>query len=116
MTGIGWMFVLFLIGFFTYVIMLLVPIYLENNSVNSVISDLADGNEKFISASELRKTINKRFDINMTTSINPADITISRDANMFVVDIDYEVREPFAGNIDLFFTFKSEVKIPASDE
>ena len=116
MTGIGWMIVISLIAFFAYTIILLVPIYLENHSITSVVSDLADGDEKYSSASELRKTINKRFDINMTTSVKAADISISRDANVFLVGIDYEVREPFLGNIDLVFTFKSEVKVPTSNE
>ncbi len=116
MTGIGWMIVLFLIGFFAYILILLTPIYLENYSVKSVISDLADGSERFSTSSALRKIIHKRFDINMTTSVSAAEIEISRDANMFLVDVEYEVREPFIGNIDLYITFKSVVKIPAADE
>ncbi|MFV2061451.1 MAG: DUF4845 domain-containing protein [Gammaproteobacteria bacterium] len=116
MTGIGWMIVLFLIGFFAYILILLTPIYLENYSVKSVISDLADGSERFSTSSALRKIIHKRFDINMTTSVTAAEIEISRDANMFLVDVEYEVREPFIGNIDLYITFKYVVKIPAADE
>jgi hypothetical protein len=116
MTGIGWMIVMFLLGFFAYIIILVVPIYLENYNIKSVIGDLADSNERYNSASSLRRTINKRFDINMTTSVSAEDVTITRDTNMFLVDIDYEVREPFIGNIDLLFTFKSVVKIPAADE
>ncbi len=116
MTGIGWMIVMFLIGFFAYIIILLVPIYLENHNIKSVIGDLADGNERYSSISALRGIIHKRFDINMTTSISASELEISRDANMFLVDVDYEVREPFIGNVDLFFTFKYVVKIPAADE
>jgi len=116
MTGIAWMIVIFLLGFFAYIVMLLFPIYLENNNVKSIIGDLADSNEKFSSAAKLRRIIKKRFDINMTTSITAADVDISRDANVFLVNIDYEVREPFIGNIDLLITFKSEVEVPAENE
>lgn len=116
MTGIAWMIVIALIMFFAYVAILLLPIYLENNSVKSVIGDLADGDDKFTTATQLRKIINRRLDINMATSVSSSDITISRDANIFVVTIDYEVREPFLGNIDLLFTFNSEVEVPADDE
>ncbi len=116
LTGIAWMIVIALIMFFAYVAILLLPIYLENNSVKSVIGDLADGDDKFTTATQLRKIINRRLDINMATSVSSSDITISRDANIFVVTIDYEVREPFLGNIDLLFTFNSEVEVPADDE
>ncbi len=116
MTGIGWMIVIGIIMFFAYIVILLLPIYLENNSVKSVIGDLADGDEKFTSGTELRKIINRRLDINMATSVSASDISISRDGNVFVVTIDYEVREPFLGNIDLLFTFKSDVEVPADDE
>lgn len=116
MTGIAWMLVIFLIGFFSYVILLLFPIYLENYNVKSVIGDLADGNEEITSASKLRETILKRLDINMVTSVPTSAISISRDANVFLVDIEYEIKEPFVGNIDLFITFKSLVEVPASNE
>jgi len=116
MTGIGWMIVIALVMFFAYVVILLLPIYLENHSVKSVIQDLESGDESFSTASELRKIINRRLDINMATSVSSGDISISQDADVFIVDIDYEVREPFLGNIDLLFTFKSSVEISASNE
>ncbi|MFV1982882.1 MAG: DUF4845 domain-containing protein [Thiohalomonadales bacterium] len=116
MTGIAWMIVIFLLGFFAYIVMILFPIYLENNNVKSIIGDLANSNENFSSAAKLRRTIKKRFDINMTTSVTAADVEISRDANVFLVNIDYEVREPFIGNIDLLITFKDEVEVPAVNE
>ncbi len=116
MTGIGWMIVIALILFFAYTVMLLLPIYLENSSVKSVINDLADGTESYSSVKDLRSVINKRLDINMATSVSSADITISRDADVFLVEIEYEVRESFLGNIDLLIKFKSVEEVPARDE
>jgi hypothetical protein len=116
MTGIGWMIVIALVMFFAYIVILLLPIYLENHSVKSVIQDLENGDESFATASKLRKIINRRLDINMATSVSSGDISISQDADVFIVDIDYEVREPFLGNIDLLITFKSSVEISASNE
>ncbi len=116
MTGIGWMIVIALIFFFAYIVILLLPIYLENSGVKSVISDLADGTESYSSVKALRSVINKRLDINMATSVSSGDITISRDADVFLVDIEYEVRESFLGNIDLLIKFKSVEEVPARDE
>ena len=116
MTGIGWMIVISLFLFFAYVLMILFPIYLDNYSVKSIISGLSESDESFTSAAKLRRTINKRLDVNAVTSVRAEDITITREADKFLVDIDYEVREPFLGNIDLLFTFKSVENVSASDE
>ncbi|VAW93540.1 hypothetical protein MNBD_GAMMA22-769 [hydrothermal vent metagenome] len=116
MTGIGWMIVISLILFFAYTVILLLPIYLENQSVKSVINDLADGTETFATVKDLRSIINKRLDINMATSVSSSDIIISRDADLFLVEIEYEVRESFLGNIDLLIKFKSVEEVSARDE
>jgi len=116
MTGIGWMLVISIGAFFAYTLILLFPIYLDNFSVKSIINGLADGDESFSSASKLRRILKIRLDVNSVTSVRYDDITISREADKFLLDIDYEVREPFLGNIDLVFTFKSVEYVPASDE
>lgn len=110
MTGIGWMLVIALILFFAYTVMTLLPVYLESYNVGSVTKSLAD--EKDLTPKLIKSLLLKRLDINMATSVAAEDIYITRETNGFLVEIEYEVREPFIANIDLVLYFKKSIEIP----
>ena len=65
MTGLGWLTVLFLIGFFAFLGIKLAPIYLEHYSIKTVVKSLNDEpNITKTTPSEVRKLIMKRLKIN----------------------------------------------------
>ncbi len=112
MTGLGWLTVLALIGFFSLLVLKLAPVYLDHYSVASTVRSLEK--EPLItkkSPAEIRKLIKKRLNINYVSDLPKNAIKIKKAPGMLKVDVDYEVRENLFGNIDLLITFKEQIEL-----
>jgi len=114
MTGLGWMMVIFLICFFSFVGIKLFPVYMENYSVKSIVKDLKqEPNFAKKSSGEVRNMINKRLIINSIRDLKKEHITIKKFAGVLSVKIEYEVRKPLFGNLDVVMSFKDEFELAA---
>jgi hypothetical protein len=112
MTMIGVALILFLIGFFTMLAVRLFPVYMENFNVVSHLEHLADeAVGKSMSDQEVLSTLFKRFDIDDVKHVKREHIFIERDDKSMTVAIEYEVRTPAVGNIDMVVSFVEEVDI-----
>jgi hypothetical protein len=112
MTGLGWITVLFLIGFFVFLAFKLVPIYLEHHSVKSVLESLHE--EPMItkqSAAKVRSLVLKRLNTNGVRDIKGDAIKITKKPGVLNVGIAYEVRKDMVGNIDVLVSFDDEVEM-----
>ncbi len=112
-TGITMILIVALIAFFSLLAIRLFPVYLEHFKVSSHLQNLAaeEGAGKF-SDKEIRKTLAKRFDIDDVERIRPEDIFIERpDRNTIIIAIEYEVRTPAFGNVDMVISFIDEVEV-----
>lgn len=112
MTGIGWLTVLFLIGFFAMLTFKLVPTYLENYSVKNVLESLES--EPLItqkSKKEILMMLTSRLITNGVRDIKNDMITITKKPGLLNVKIDYSIRKPMVGNIDVIMTFDEEVEL-----
>jgi hypothetical protein len=104
-TFVGFVMVLAIVGFFAYVAMRLVPIYIEYFSVKSAMKAVAaERGAAEMQPGDIRNMLIKRFDVSYVTSVRPNDIRISRDRNPSVT-IAYEVRKPFISNVDVVVVF-----------
>jgi hypothetical protein len=115
MTGLGWITVLFLIGFFVFLAFKLVPIYLEHHSVKSVLESLQE--EPLItkkSIAQVRSMVLKRLNTNGIRDIKKEHIKIKKEPGTLNVGIVYEVRKDMVGNIDVLVTFDDEVEMVAN--
>lgn len=111
MTGIGWLLVLFLIGFFSFLAIKLIPIYLEHYSIKTVIESLND--EPLISKkspAEVRKLIKKRLKINSVYDFKKEYLTIKKGGGVMTVSVAYDVVEPMIGNVSVLVSFKEQVE------
>lgn len=111
MTGLGWLTVLFLIGFFAFLGLKLIPIYLEHYSIKSVVESL--NREPQItkkSPAEIRKLVMKRLKINSVYDFKKEYLKIKKSGGVMTITVSYEVREPMAGNIEALLTFKEELE------
>lgn len=109
MTAIGMAIILALIAFFALLALRLAPIYLENFSVSSHLKRLAaESGTKSLSDHEIYSTLEKRFQIDDVKNVNREHISIDRQGGAMVIDIDYEVRTPAVGNVDMVVSFKEE--------
>ncbi len=113
MTAIGWLLVIVLAVSAALFLMKLIPIYLEGFNVGSVVSGVASDPEmRGVPPGKVVRTILKRLDINMATSVTKDDIYITREKDHILIEVDYEVREPVVGNLDIIVTFNKQGQLP----
>ncbi|WP_455197857.1 DUF4845 domain-containing protein [Kaarinaea lacus] len=102
-----------LLAFFVLIAITLVPVYMENFSVGSHVSRIGkDVRASEMTKEEVRKTLIKRFGIDDVKSVERQDISITDIPGGYQVEVDYEVRKHFLGNVDvvIYFTETTEVK------
>ena len=98
---------LVLLAFFVLIAVTLFPVYMENFNVSSHVSKLSqDANTKELTRDEVRTTLLRRFGIDDVKNVNRDDITISEvEGGGYEIDVEYEVRKEFMGNVDLVIYF-----------
>jgi hypothetical protein len=102
-----------LLAFFVLIAVTLVPVYLENFSVGSHVSRLGkDMRASEMTKDEIKKTLLKRLDIDDVKNVAREDIIVTDIPGGYQVEVDYEVRKSFLGNVDVvvYFTETTEVK------
>ena len=112
-TGITIALGLVLLAFFVLIAVTVWPVYMENFNVNSHLTRLAeDPKAKSMTKLELMKTLEKRFGIDDVKSVNREDITITgAPGEGYEVQVEYEVRKEFIGNIDLVIYFDKTINV-----
>lgn len=93
-------------GFFLFKIGM--PI-LDNWTVKEVLESIAKDEEmRNLSSSDIRKFLQKKFDVNRIEHISVKDdIEITSENGVRTIIADYEARVPFIKNIDLVIRFES---------
>lgn len=110
----GVSFILLLIGFTSFTILKLFPVYMENFTIRSSVESLAkDPDEQYLGVSAVRSALMKRFGMNNVTQVTSEDISISREGQIYYVDVDYEVQVPFIKNISLLVSFTNHGEVAA---
>jgi hypothetical protein len=112
MTGIGWLLVLFLIGFFTLLTFKLVPSYLENYTIKSVLSSLEE--EPLIttkSAHDVERMIMARLNTNGVREVKSDAVKIEKKPGQMKITIAYNVQKHLLGNVDVVMKFENYVEL-----
>ena len=105
-TLLGFIIVLAVVGFFAYVGMKLFPMYSEYYSVKAALKGLA--NESGVAASDparIQDLFFRRLYINYSENVKPQNVKIRRADNGWQIDVQYEVRRPLIGNLDVVGKF-----------
>lgn len=113
MTGISIMTLLVLIAFIAVTLLKIMPIYFDSFKVGDVVSSLKGERglgEK--SPNELKTIILKRLDVNMVSDVTKEHIFIEKIKNEVLIDVEYEVRKPMFGNLDVIISFKKSAEVP----
>ena len=108
MTAIGWLIVLAMIGFFVLLGLRMVPAYLEYYKVVSTLNSIEE-QSGFSSAREIRKLLERRFDINYVNTITPQDVIIKPKGDGYIVTASYEQREHVMANVYVVMDFEKQV-------
>ncbi len=113
LTAISWIVVIAILGFQGLLAMKVIPVYISDASVKSVISDLAtDASLQGMSARSLKDIILKRLKINNIYDIRKEHIKIKKSRDGYMVNITYEPRGTIIGNLDYIITFSHDGFVP----
>lgn len=111
-TAIGLILVVLFVGAFAYAGLKVIPFYLEQMKVSSILADVKrdmDGNKPTIA--QIRSAIGKRLDIEMVYGIKTQDFAIKKAGSGYVVKAQYENRAQYFGNLYLVVVFNEQVEI-----
>ncbi|NLG60188.1 MAG: DUF4845 domain-containing protein [Gammaproteobacteria bacterium] len=108
MTLLGFVIVLAVVGFFAYVAMRLFPMYQEYYSVRSAMKGLAA--EPGIGTQDparIQDLFFRRLYINYSENVKKEHVKLRRVDNGWEMQVQYEVRRPLVGNLDVVGKFDS---------
>lgn len=108
MTLIGFVIVLAVIGFFAYIGMKLVPMYSEFYAVKSALKGLkAEPGIANQAPAKIQDLFFRRLYISYSENVKPTNVTLERADGGWVMSVDYEVRKPLIGNLDVVGKFST---------
>ena len=114
LTMISWIIVLAFLGFQGVLAMNVIPVYLQDASVKSIVSDLSNDPElRGASGKKIREVIDKRLRINNVYDIEKNNIKIKKSRSGYNVNITYEPRGTLVGNLDYIVTFSHDAVVPS---
>jgi type II secretory pathway component PulK len=91
----------------------LFPVYYDSYVISSIFSEVGH-KARGKSASAIRSTIERRFEVNEIDKVSIRDVKItSAHGGASDVSLQYERRVPFIGNLGIIATFKKHVRVPA---
>lgn len=98
--------VLAVVGFAAYIGMKLFPMYQEYYSVRSAAKGLAaEPGVGDMDPSKIQELFFKRLYINYSENVKPENVKIERIDNGWNMKVNYEVRRPLVGNLDVVGVF-----------
>jgi hypothetical protein len=115
MTGIGWLTVLALIGFFVLIGLKIVPIQIEAYKVRTALERLNHVPQiTKMPKKEIVGILMNQFSIEDINSVGKDNITIKNEKGVLTVTIEYEHRTSFIKPYDIIGVFSEEVKVIAN--
>ena len=116
-TLLGFIIMLCVAGFFAYIVMKLVPVYVEYFGVVKSMEQVRnEPGAAQKSVEEIRRDLNVKFDLQYVDEkdIPPQAIQVKREATGPTLRIAYEKRVPFMYNIDLVASFDKTVNLTSA--
>lgn len=111
-SAIGFLLVLIIGIFIVTLVIKTVPSYLENQTLESVLKDIAETMQgKEPTAGDLRKTLNKRLSVNNIKTVNSTDVQILDEGNKHIIIINYEVQKPLFANLSILMNFSERQEV-----
>lgn len=103
-----------LVGVFILVVIKLLPVYVENAAVKSVLKGVAgERAETYNTPKQVSDVLLKRLDINDVKHVSRDNLMVEREGAFYAVTIEYEVRVPLFYNISIVTSFVNTGEVPA---
>ena len=84
-----------------------VPAFTEYMAVQRAIKVVADEGDQGASMSDIKRSFDRRAQIDDITTVSSPDLDIYKQGGKVVIDVNYERRVPIAGNVSLLFEFQA---------
>jgi len=113
-TLIGFVIVLGVLGFFAYMAMRLIPMYVEYFGVVKAMEQVRqEPGAAQKSLEEIRRDLSLKFDTQYVddADVPPSAIMLKREAGGAVLSITYERRVPFVYNLDFVGSFEKSMSL-----
>jgi hypothetical protein len=112
-TFIGWLVLLVPVAIVVYGAIRLLPVYMNHFKVSKVVEQAADesSGEPSVNAAEVRRSIQRRLDIEGVEFPTLDEIKVARDGDQWAIEVDYERVAPLFGAINLLVVFNKRVVI-----
>ena len=103
--------VLFFGGLLTLAIKL-GPAYLDDITIQEALKSL-EGTEDLstMGPAQVRSLINKRLSVNNVRGFDEKNITVEKDGDLVIINVDYEVRNNLFRNVDTVIHFQHEYEM-----
>ena len=112
MTLIGFIIVLGLVGFFAYIAMKLVPMYSVYYAVKSALKGLqAEPGIANRDPAKIQDLFFRRLYISYAENVKAENVKIERIDGGWTMSVDYEVRKPLMGNLDVVGKFSTSERL-----
>lgn len=113
MTMLSWLVVLGILVFFMLIGIKMVPTYLENYSIKTILANMEnDRKVRSMSPAEMKKSFMKRLKINSVYEFDRNWIKIKKEKFGTRFSVDYEIRKPIAGNVSIVMVFSESALLP----
>ncbi len=113
MTSMGMVLTVISIGFILLMAMRIIPMYLDHYSIAGSISSMATDPELVgMSAPDIRRRLQRRFEVNSIRSVSSRDAKIKRVNGGNEIRLNYEARATLFGNLDVIARFDTTALVP----
>lgn len=111
-TGLGWLVILSVIGFFIFLGLKAVPLYIDHYRVSAVLESLREEPKgTYRSKKDVTKLMMKRLKINYVWNFDPKSIKVTNSKGGYDVHVKFEARENLFGPMDLAMRFDDKVSV-----
>ncbi len=108
-SSIGLLVVVALGAFFLLCGLKLIPLYLDSWFVQGSLNKMRDEDLTSMTNRQIRSKIDSHFSIDGVRDISVRDIKIVRDKGRVTLNLDYEKRINFLGNLDVVVAFSNTI-------
>ena len=113
--GMGLLAIMFWILFAVFVLhtgFKVFPVYMTDLTIKSMVENLGkESDTTYRGPSDVMQAISRRLQVNSISHIGRDEVTITREGDYFIVDIDYEVVVPYLANISLLMEFSHQTEV-----
>ena len=108
MTLLGFLLVLVVVGFAAFIAMRLFPMYQEFYAVKSSLKGVAaEPGVSDMDPAKIQDLFFRRLYINYSENVKPQNVKFERTEGGWKMRVNYEVRRPLVGNLDVVGRFDS---------